>query len=257
MSAVRMDGAARVLALLAGGPSRIEPTTQPGVILLSNGKGTVMAAGAVLQRLVSQGSIEYRGGTVSLSEDKVADEARSGRDFQRQHRELVATVLADGTGIEINLAESPLGQLARRKGKDGRLFLSRAEIDAGERLRADFTRAMMMPRLGANWEASVAARRRSGAGGGVELTDSALAARRRVDRALAAVGPELSGLLVDVCCFLKGLETVERERAWPMRSAKILLKTGLSMLARHYQPQKAPKGRTLHWGADGYRPDMR
>lgn len=256
MSREQRDAAARVLALLAGGPARIEPTAQPGVMLLNNSKGTVTAACAVLQRMATEGSIERSGDIVSLSEAGVAANARGGGDSRRQHRELATIILADGTSAAINLAESPLGQLARRKDKGGSVFLSRAEVDAGERLRADFTRGMMMPRLGANWEASVATRRRGGAGGSVELTDAALAARRRVDRALTAVGPELSGLLVDVCCFLKGLETVERERAWPTRSAKMLLKTALGMLARHYQPQQAPKARTLHWGAEGYRPDF-
>ena len=158
--------------------------------------------------------------------------------------------------VSVNLAESPLGQLARRKDKDGHPFLSRAEIDAGERLRVDFKRGAMIPPLGANREANVATRRRRGAGGNAELTEAALAARRRVDQALAAVGPELAGLLVDVCCFLKGLETVERERVWPTRSAKILLKTALGMLARHYQPPRGKaKAHTWHWGADGYRPE--
>jgi hypothetical protein len=134
--------------------------------------------------------------------------------------------------VAIDDAESPLGWLARRAGRDGRPMIDAEQFEAGERLRADFTRAQMMPRMTANWSA---------AGGGAPRGSSAetysdlvMAARQRVNSALGAVGPEFSGLLLDVCCFVKGLEDVERERRWPPRSAKIVLQLALDRLARHY-----------------------
>ncbi|TFF25134.1 hypothetical protein E3C22_07065 [Jiella endophytica] len=145
--------------------------------------------------------------------------------------------------------ETPLTRLATRRSKGGEPFLSAAEAMAGERIRADFTRGRMTPSIGQRWDAMPRAPRH---GGSNDLSDNAIDARQRVDEACKAVGPELSGLILDVCCFLKGLETVERERQWPVRSAKLLLKTGLAMLARHYgfdRESHGREGRIRRWRA--------
>lgn len=162
--------------------------------------------------------------------------------------------------IRVNVAESPLGWLSTRRGPDGKPFLEPAAIEAGERLRADFTRGAMMPGITSSWGALLGARGGPPGRGG-ELNDAAIAARLRVERALAAVGPELSGVLVDVCCFLKGLEQVEAERRWPPRSAKIVLVLALSRLAAHYGLESEARGpdrpgRLRHAGADDYRPSI-
>ena len=163
-------------------------------------------------------------------------------------------------GPAIDPAESPLGWLARRRDKAGRPILDEVQFAAGERLRADFTRGQMMPRMSVDLSLGLPSGGRSGRAGGVQdLSDSAMAARDRVNRALGAVGPELSGVLVDVCCFLKGLELVERERGWPARSGKVVLLIALSRLADHYGYQTTARGPkrsrgTNHWGAEDYRP---
>jgi hypothetical protein len=106
------------------------------------------------------------------------------------------------------------------------------QLQAGERLRAEFTRAQMMPRTTSNWTAAVFDGSRGASPG--NFTDTMIAARQRVRHALDAAGPEFSGLLVDVCCFLKSIADVESERGWPARSGKVVLQLGLDRLARHY-----------------------
>jgi len=160
----------------------------------------------------------------------------------------------------VNEAESPLAWLARRKGSDGAPFINAAQLMAGERLRADFTRAGLSPRVTANWIAPVAQGARSDGGAAAAFADHVIAAKERVARTLEAVGPEFAGLLLDVCCFLKGLETVERERRWPPRSARIVLSLALDRLARHYGIFSEARGpartRTRTWQAEGARPTM-
>lgn len=137
--------------------------------------------------------------------------------------------------VAVDESESPLAWLARRKGRDGAPFLAAHQFAAGERLRAEFTRANMMPRVTANWQAAVTQGARASRDGfAPNVAETIISARQRVRAALDTVGPEFSGLLLDVCCFLKGLEDIERERQWPARSAKVVLQLGLDRLARHY-----------------------
>ncbi|QGM98018.1 DUF6456 domain-containing protein [Methylocystis parvus] len=181
--------------------------------------------------------------------------------FRAQHGIFEKRALEKGARPTIvNETESPLAWLARRKGADGKPFLSPPQLEAGERFRRDVEQAGILQRVTANWEAPISASRR-GADAGVAVTDIAMDARRRLSGAYNAVGAELAGLLTDVCGFLKGLETVESERGWPARSGKVVLKIALDRLAQHYGiatkatgPARA-KG-LLHWGAEDYRPSL-
>jgi hypothetical protein len=225
-----------------------------------------MAAG-VVESMLGRGYIVERGGSVALSDVGRAVLRRSLSSAEgclAQRKDLAASVIVDAEGalrhVTVDRGESPLSWLRHRRGRDGRPLIDAVEFTAGERLRTDFERGRMMPRVTANWSAAVAGHRRDGGAGGMaDLTEAAIAARRRIERALDFVGPELGGLLVDFCCFLKGLEEIERERLWPARSAKLVLRLGLSTLARHYGFAAKARGRShasaiLHWGTEDYRP---
>lgn len=176
-------------------------------------------------------------------------------EFRGRHLALTRRQIGVGgrrSEVTVDESESPLAWLARRRGRDGKSLIAPQQLQAGERLRADFTCANLMPSTTSNWTSPLGSGRR-GAGDAVS-TDAMIAARQRVRRALEAAGPEFAGLLVDVCCFLKGLEDVERERRWPQRTAKVVLQLGLDSLARHYGYAGELRGRdrakTRIWLAD-------
>jgi hypothetical protein len=220
-------------------------------------------APAVLAQALSLGLLHRDGARLSPLPEARAHLKRRLCDaqtpFAGQHRDMAeVTVLRDGARERAlaNRLESPLASLARLKEKSGDAYLPDGAFAAGERLHADFTRGGLQPKMTMSWEPRIASRQKGDAGMGRDLTDTALAARLRVARAIEAIGPELSGVALDVCCFMKGLETVERERQWPARSAKLMLRAALLALARHYAPPANVARHSHAWGVEGYRPDL-
>ena len=172
------------------------------------------------------------------------------------------TPLADRARPGRNVAESPLSWLFHRRDRNGNPLIGEAEFNAGERLRADIWFAQMSPNVTQSWSvtASTGGSGRRGAQA-AEQADNVIAAAERVRRALDAVGPELAGILIDVCGHLKGLEEIERRARWPQRSAKLVLTIALSALARHYgligeAPAGSRAARVRHWGTSDYRPSI-
>jgi hypothetical protein len=239
---------------------------------LANGSLVVpIAAGGIERRIrigeevlgeaLSQGLVSSTSDGVTLTPEGRARLARASNHeapFLGQHRPLRRGVVPGSQeNVVVDAAESPLAWLRRRRSKAGRSFISDHGFDAGERLRADFTTGNMMPRVTASWDMAVTSGRHSPSRQ-TSHSEVALGAQDRVRSALRSVGPELSGMLVDVCCFLRGLEDVERDRGWPPRSAKVVLSIALDRLAAHYgmsSEAAGPLGSGLRsWGTPDYRP---
>ena len=183
------------------------------------------------------------------AENRAGGFAEAQTEFGLQNRDMgEREVMTDGLlrNLRSNMAESPLSGLARRKDKDGQPFLPRDLVAAGERLREDFELAQMGPRVAQNWDRFLTGRdkgafdtgRNDGPGGGAQ------AARDRVATALTDLGPGLGDVALRCCCFLEGMENLERRMGWSARSGKIVLRIALQRLKLHYertQGKFAPK----------------
>ncbi|MEZ5886554.1 MAG: DUF6456 domain-containing protein [Paracoccaceae bacterium] len=141
---------------------------------------------------------------------------------------------AEPKRVRYNLAESPFAALARRRDKDGKLFLEPDLVAAGERLREDFELAQMGPRVAQNWDKFLTASDRGSFQPDAGRAEGPAKARARVAAALRDLGPGLGDVVLRCCCFLEGLEVAEKRMGWSARSGKIVLRIALIRLKRHY-----------------------
>lgn len=127
--------------------------------------------------------------------------------------------------VTVNLAESPLTWLHARG------HLSDRQLDAGERLRADWERAQLAPSVTMRWNPV------RGSGGGADLTpgERQIAAKARFDAAVAQAGPGLADILWRVACAGESLPVAEKALAWPARSGKLVLRLALDRVAHFYR----------------------
>jgi hypothetical protein len=175
-----------------------------------------------------------------LAEDEAlrADLGAGADPYSEQHRDWVTRNRSSDRnkrrGIRYTASESPIAALSRRKDRHGKPFLSADLVAAGERLREDFELSQMGPRITQNWERFLAAGARGTFNGGGGETGGSEQARRRVNAALADLGPGLGDVVLRCCCFLEGMEAVEAHMGWSARSGKIVLRIALTRLKKHY-----------------------
>ena len=102
--------------------------------------------------------------------------------------------------------------------------------EAGERLRGDYERAQLAPSVTMQWSPRVD----GGTGERADPGAGQLAAKRRFDAAIAALGPGLADVAWRVVCAGEGLPAAERALDWPARSGRVVLGLALDRLAHHY-----------------------
>jgi hypothetical protein len=142
---------------------------------------------------------------------------------------------ADGGGarplrsVTVNVTESPLGWLLSRG------LVTLRQFEAGERLRCDWERAQLSPRVTMTWDAAPVTRTRSGSAGEPDLTGAQIDAKRRFHAAIASAGPGLADILWRVVCAGDGMRDAETALGWPARAGKLVLTFALDRVAHYYR----------------------
>ena len=131
--------------------------------------------------------------------------------------------------VTVNAVESPLGWLFSRG------LVSQRQYDAGERLRGDWERAQLAPRVTMAWDAAPVARGRGGSPDGQDLTGAQIDASRRFHDAVASAGPGLADILWRVVCAGEGMRDAEAALGWPARAGKLVLTFALDRVADYYR----------------------
>ena len=131
--------------------------------------------------------------------------------------------------VTVNLAESPLGWLLARG------LVTRRQFDAGERLRADWERAQLAPRVTMAWDSAPVARGRGGSAAQPDLGGAQIDAKRRFEEAIANAGSGLADILWRIVCAGEGMRDAETALGWPARAGKLVLSFALDRVADYYR----------------------
>ena len=131
--------------------------------------------------------------------------------------------------VTVNIAESPLGWLFSRG------LVTRRQFEAGERLRSDWERAQLSPRVTMAWDPAPVTSGRGGSAPGVDLNGAHIDAKNRFDHAIAIAGPGLADILWRIVCAGEGMRDAETALGWPARAGKLVLTFALDRVADYYR----------------------
>ena len=130
--------------------------------------------------------------------------------------------------VTVNATESPLRWLLARG------HVTQRQFDAGERLRGDWERAQLAPRVTMGWDAAPVAPARGGSAAQPDLTGAQIDAKGRFDQAVASAGPGLADILWRIVCAGEGMRDAESALGWAARAGKVVLTLALDRVGDFY-----------------------
>ena len=131
--------------------------------------------------------------------------------------------------VTVNAVESPLGWLFARG------HVTHRQFDAGERLRCDWERALLAPKVTMTWDSAPIARGRGGSAPSPDPKAAQIDAHHRFDAAIASAGPGLADILWRIVCAGEGMRDAESALGWPARAGKLVLALALDRIADYYR----------------------
>lgn len=156
------------------------------------------------------------------------------------------------------LTETPIAALAVLSRKTGTEsgFLEAHHMEAAHRIRVLFERSHLRTRVTMHYGPRVGSSRSSNDAS--DIPQMAADARKRLSALLGALPAECRSIVLDVCCLEKGLQDIEKQRSWPRRSAKLVLRIALDRLAELYGLASHAEGtqtsRPRNWQDEGAKP---
>lgn len=212
-----------VKALLAGRTAILRPD---GSAVLCQAPTQALPQ-ITVQALSSAGVLGINGDTVTPRVEaatwlrRVQEEADH---FATQHR----TLMRGADGVARNLDADAILKLSR--GGKGAPYLAPHQIDAAGRVCKWAEQARLTRRVTMSYTPLTASGGKSGKGG-ADVSDMAADARKKLQTLHARLPRDCADALLDVCVYDKSLGEIERSRQWPKRSAKLVLRIGLDLLA--------------------------
>ena len=113
-------------------------------------------------------------------------------------------------------------------------FLAPHHVLAAAKVSNVIARAQLRTHVTQDLSALALPKAPGGAGGGHDVSDMAIDHRRKLSSLLDQLPSDCRRILLDVCGFEKRLQLIEFEMGWPQRSAKVVLRMALEMVAAHW-----------------------
>jgi hypothetical protein len=114
-------------------------------------------------------------------------------------------------------------------------LLTPRQFEAGDRLRVDWERAQLSPKVTMSWDAAPVSRGLGATAQQPDLTGAQLDAKRRFESALAAAGAGLADILWRIVCAGEGMRDAESALGWPARAGRLVLTFALDRVADFYR----------------------